>query len=461
MKKLTSRGAHAEGGRTFVFLEILRTSLWPVPLAMIAAALLLFYGALQLDAATSARSPWLGATWLYRGEAEDALQLLSTLVTGIITMASIVFSITIMTLTLAANQFGSRLVPTYMSDLRTKLALGLFAMTTVYGLLGMRLVERSMAPAEVPHIVVSLGLVLGLACVLTLLFFLHQVARSIVADQVIARVVRDLDESIDRLPPLEADSYAKTGDAPPGPAAGPGFILPARQEGYIQSIEHGPLVELLSRHDLVLSLNSRAGTFMCVGGWLGTIQPGPALQHEVVEGIRKRIVIGDVRTASQDLEFSIRQLIDVALRALSPGINDANTAVVVVDRLQGALSRLMGKALPPGVHRDHAGVPRLTSPVYGYAEVLKMAFNQIRHSAAPQPHVILTLLKAIHRIGEHVRVVEQRDALLAEVELIAAAGLKQSPNERDRGDIEQALADARQRLAQALMPQPTVEERPA
>ena len=433
--------------RAYIWWDSLRTAIWPVPVGMALSAVLLYTATAQVTS-SAIDDQILREWWLHRGDGEDARNLLSTLVTAIITMSSVVFSMTIVALSLAANQFGSRLIRVYISNLRSKLALGLFMATTVYCLLGLGAIEASMSPAEVPHVAVTVGSLLAFLCVFTLLFFLHDVARSMVADEVIRRAATELEETIDQLDPLTAEPE-HPGDIPAAATRGRG-ILVSREEGYVEAIEYDRLLQLCVEHDFVIRLEARAGTFMCKEGWLGAVEPISAATSELSEAIQSAFLIGSERTPTQDLEFSIRHLVDIALRALSPGINDANTALVVIDRLRGSLSRLMGKALPSAIRCDASGRVRVVGQSDTYGGVLDAALHQIRQAAAPHPSVIIELLRAIGRMAEHVRLPEQQEALARHAELLAGAGLRGLEEPRDRVDIEEQFSAARSKLAQAL-----------
>ena len=431
-----------------VWGETLRTSLWPVPLLMLLLAGVLFTLTGWGDARLSNEQA-LGSWWLHSGSGDDARNLLSTLVSAIITMSSVVLSITIVTLTLAANQFGSRLVRVYMTDLWTKLSIGLFVMTIVYCLLVLRVVQQDMPAADVPHLSVTVGLALSIGCVLTMLLFLHNVAHSIVADVVVARVGRELEETIDSLPPLGPAPKEVPHEKPlHADRAHAVSIVSSEKEGYVQSVRYEELAAAAQQQDVVLRLSFRAGDFMCRGGWLAEVaspaqaEPPP----ELVEAVRRASLIGPTRTPTQDLEFSIRHLVDVALRALSPGINDPNTALVVIDRLRAALSRLMGRALPTGIHRDAAGTVRVIGKSNRHGDVLDAAFHQIRQAAERQPSVIIEMIRAIGRIAEHARRPDQCDALLRHANLVASTGLRATQERSDRHDIEEALAAVKDKI---------------
>jgi len=423
--------------RARVLADALASSLWPVPLAMVGLAVAVWWGATWLDAVLP--PDVLQRWWLRSGSGDDARNLLSTLVTAIITISSIVFSITIVTLTLAANQFGSRLVRIYMSDLWSKLSLGLFVMTVMYCLLALRVVEKDMAPDQVPHVTVSVGLALAASCVLVLVVFLHNVARSIVADEVIRRVAAELEQAIGSL-----DDGARETDAGALATArrhetAGSAVLHSLKEGYVQAVRYEALLDAAQQHDVVVDLTFSPGGFMCRDGWLAHVHPAAGLTSELAARIHQAILIGPLRTPTQDLEYSMRHLIDVALRALSPGINDANTAMVVIDRLRGALSTVMRKRLRPSVYRDAAGKPRVLAPSHSYSDILEYAFAQIRRSASSQPAVILRLLAAIEGIAEHAELPEQIAALEVQARLAADQAVACAASENDRQIVTQRL----------------------
>jgi uncharacterized membrane protein len=200
-----------------------------------------------------------------------------------------------------------------------------------------------------------------------------------------------------------------------------------------------------AEHELVLRLDYRAGAFVCKGAVLGAIYPENGIKPPALEAVEAAILVGGNRTPTQDVEFSVRHLVDIALRALSPGINDANTALVVIDHLSGALSRLAGKALSNGIYHDEEGVLRVVGQRNSYDSVLDIAFRQIRQAAGPQTSVVLRLLEAIGRILEHTNAAAQREALTHHARMIARAGLEGTREPRDRDDIENGLAAVERR----------------
>jgi uncharacterized membrane protein len=306
-------------------------------------------------------------------------------------------------------------------------------MTVVYCLLVLRTVHKDIPAAEVPHVAVTLSLFLGLLCILTLLLFLHVIARSMVADDVIRRVAAELQQSVSKLPPLKQSAPALPEDLLEHKGE-PRTIRSAAQ-GYVQIIDYDRLRDICCRGDLSLRLFCKAGAFMCRGGWLAEVSPACALTPEIEKQIQEAVEIGALRTPTQDLEFLVRYLVDIALRALSPGINDPRTATVVIDHLRASLAQMLTKEIESAVRHDGAGRLRIAGQNTGYAAIFDEAFNQIRQIGAVQPAIVLHLLGAIDRLAEHVQLPEQRDALIEHVLLIADAGLAKAEADRDRSDI--------------------------
>ena len=206
------------------------------------------------------------------------------------------------------------------------------------------------------------------------------------------------------------------------------------------------LTRSATRRDALVVLECRAGAFVAEQAWLARVHPPESLDEAFAHEIRQAVLIGGQRTPVQDLEFSIRHLVDVALRALSFAINDPNTAIATIDRLRGALARILRKQLPSGVYRDAQGGLRVLVHETGFDGIFDAAFHQIRQAGAKDPAVVIHLLRAIGRLAEHVRTIEQRDGLLRHAALIARAGLAHPADESDRADIRGALAFAERKL---------------
>jgi len=437
--------------RADVLLERLRSGIWPLPLAMMLVGIVVFRLAIMADAARPDPA-WLQAWWLHSGSGDDARNLLSTLVSAMITMASLVFSITVVALSLAASQFGSRLVRSYARDMKTKVTLGMFAMTILYCLLGLRVVGTDMKPEQVPHLTVSMGMVLALLCVFAMLIFLHMVAHAIVADEVVRRVGADLEESIATLP------HAGSGRGPTGgshelpPTPHPVF---AAEEGYVEAVRYESLVRHAEAEEAFVELRVMAGQFVARGDLIASYARPQGEEDGFARAVRAAVLVGPERTPVQDLGFSMRHLVDVGLRSLSSAINDDNTALVVIDRLRGAFTRLLRRELPDGRHFDPQGRLRVLGPHLTHADHLHHSLHAIRYSAAGHPLVIITLIEALARLMPHAQDAAMRDFLLAQAELAADAGRRGNAEPYEQQAIAQALERARQARAWHAPMEPT------
>lgn len=428
--------------------DSIRTSLWLIPSILMTAGAGLAVLMLRVDSGYGSEDQ-IRAWWINGGDGEDARNLLSTLLSAIITMASMAFSVTIVALTLAANSYGSRLIRIFRADLRTQTVLGVFAMTIVYCLIVLRSVHGKAPMEEVPHASVTVGTVLALVCVLALLAFIQGVARSIVADEVVRRVRRDLDKAVTLLPVLEEHAPDDAPDDRPPDFDERAERIALPYEGYVQAVDYDGVLAWAKERHAVVKLDFRAGDFIVNGDRRVLVYPPTGAPLKTRGEIGSFIVSGDERTPTQDLEFPIRHMVEIALRALSPGINDPFTATVVIDGLRGTLSRAMGRCLPTETLRDETGRMRIYRQVTTYAGLLDVAFHQIRQAGSSHPAILIHVLEAIGGIAEHTRLEEQRRALLRHAGLIRAAAERDVAEVADRDDIENSFLRAVQACERA------------
>jgi len=409
-----------------------RSSLWALPLAMICGACALAYATLHVDLDLGGTSVW----FLFNGSSSEAPQFLSSLVTAMITMATLVISITMVVLTLAAQQLGPRLIRSFMGDRRTQATLGLFVATVVYLLLVLR---SSYGRSEsVPNLAVTGGTVLVLVCVATLILFVHQLAHSIIADNVIDRVGGQLDKDAARLLPKETAEQPKA----PSDIDKRGAPVLLTHGGYVQAIDFQAIVNAAAQQDAVVALDIRAGQHAVPGRVLAYIVPKTAADEgELRHAIQSAIVVGRERTEVQDLEFSVRQLVEIALRALSPGINDPYTANAALDRLTLSLAFIMTRGEAKSVWQDHDGKVRVISPVSTFDGITDAAFNQIRQQALPA-----VLIRMADNMGNLLVQADDahRPALEKHLKLVVDAGRRSIAAEEDLEVLEARAKEAQQ-----------------
>ncbi len=405
----------------------LRSSLWALPLLMVAVAGTAAILAVHIPVREGDDPIW----FLYSGSAQEAPQFLSNLVTAMITMATLVVSITMVVLTLAAQQLGPRLIRSFMADRRTQLTLGLFVSTVVYLLLVLR---SAYGRAEsVPNLAVTGGTLLVLLCLVALLVFVHHLARSIIADNTIDRVGNALDDDIDRLLP-ESDL-----ETPEPPATMPrknGAPFKLRHSGYIETVNYGGFVDIAKSANAMIELSFKPGRHVIEGGTFAWVAPAEAATASMGEELEGCLQLGGERASIQDLETSIRQLVEVALRALSPSISDPFTAMAVIDRLTISLAKIMRRGMPRCVWTDDEGTVRLVAPPSTFADILQEAFRQIRQHAQDQPAVLIRLVESLGQLLAQAKGT-QEPPLRQEIELVLETGRKNIAQEEDFETLEE------------------------
>ncbi|GAC1406959.1 MAG: DUF2254 domain-containing protein [Burkholderiaceae bacterium] len=405
------------------YLDSVRASFWFKPSFMALLAVGLAFVAVALD--RNLTQEWLSTVaWVYSGGAEGASAVLQTISSSMITIAGVVFSLTLVALSLASSQFGSRLLRNFMRDGTNQLVLGTFIATFLYCLLVLRTIRRGDEGVFVPHLSVTLGVVFALASLWMLIYFIHHVAVSIQADEVIAQVGIDLDQATDRLFPVTPSSAPPAGHRAgavitlPGDFETDSVTIPASSDGYLQLIDVERLVKFASETNAVFRLELRPGHYVVKGSALITASPAADVSPQCVAHAQRAFAIGNQRSAAQDIEFAILQLVEIGVRALSPGINDPFTAIACVDRLGSALSRLAQCTMPLAPRLDKQGQLRVLVEVPDFAGFANAAFNQLRQYARNNLDVTLRLLETITVIAAAAHCSADRAVLRLHADMI-------------------------------------------
>ena len=338
--------------------EALRTTFWVIPTLLVIAACALFAVTYEVDLAAYHQEialPW----WVITGSADAGRQVLIAIAAAIITTVGVVFSITILALTLASQQFGPRMMRNFIRDLGNQMTLGVFVATFVYSVLAL----GSISGNFVPHLSVTVAEALLLVDLGVLIYFIHHIAKSIQLPEVIAGIARDLSRAIDaEFPEHVGDGQRARDDLADAAAladllAQPGAVVTAKHSGYLQFVGYAKLVEIAESSDAVIRLAHRPGHFVVAHRPLATVWPADAADA-VAAALEKRHVTGPHRTLTQDPVFAIDQLVEIAIRALSPAVNDTFTALTCIDWLSDGLSGDLGA----GARRRHLPGPRRTCP---------------------------------------------------------------------------------------------------
>ncbi len=428
----------------------LRQTFWLLPSLMTVLAIGLALLAVRIDEGLP--DPRLGdAVRIYSGGPAGVRTLLSTVAGSMISVTGITFSITIVALSLASTQFGPRLLNNFVRDTGNQVVLGTFIATFVYCLLVLRTVRDVEEVAFVPHLATTLALLLALASVGVLIYFIHHVAVSIQAENVVAALGRELDIAIDRLfPDKRSYSLLERGlrreDDIPADFDEKADTIESLRGGYVQTIDYDGLMRVAQAADVILRIEPRPGTFIAQDTVLVRVWPGRLPDKDSEQDVIESFHLGPQRLQLQDIEFAINQFVEIALRALSPAINDPFTAMACVDRLGASLSRLAERPIPSAYSYDARGRLRLILRPTTFAGIADAAFNQIRQGAHANAAVTIRLLEALTLVAAHANTRSVRRALLRHGTMIRRGSADGLPEAQDRQDVEERY----QRLLKAL-----------
>ncbi|HEV2528792.1 MAG TPA: DUF2254 domain-containing protein [Thermomicrobiales bacterium] len=380
----------------------LQDQLWFIPSILTVAAVLLAFVMVWVDRTLiGQRRP--ETDWLFGAGASGAREVLSAISSTMITVTGLVFSITVVALQLASSQYTPRVLRTFTGDRGNQLVLGVFIATFTYSLLVLRTVREGnddgIAPF-VPSASVTVALLLAGASVGFLIYFISHAANAMRASVIIDRAARDTLAVVRRLYPDRDDDAADPGkrpraETPPIPATGVVDIR-ATRSGYLQEISDDGLLAALSPDDLSLELSVTVGSHVLAGTVIGQAWPTERIDLDGLQDqVTDALILGHERTMHADVDFGLRQLSDIAVRALSPGINDPTTATQCIDRLAEILGLIAVRPEPVAVRRDQESRGTLIRRPLSWEELLRTAFDEIRHYGSDDPMVARHLSRTL------------------------------------------------------------------
>lgn len=421
--------------------EALRTTFWLVPSVLVLIAGLLFITTFEIDWAAYHKHLTL-PFWIVTGSADAGREVLIGIAAAVITVVGVVFSVTIVALTLASQQFGPRMMRNFIRDLGNQVTLGVFVATFVYSILTLVSITEVSHGTFIPHLSITVTEALVLVDLAVLIYFIHHIAKSIQLPEVIAGIARDLLRAIDvefpEAAPEELGVPEETGKSLSellsliedrgGPVA-------SNVSGYLQFVGYAQLVDIAAKTDSVIRLEHRPGHFLVAGRPLARVWPRGAA-NQVAIALAKAHVTGPHRTLMQDPVFAIDQLVEIAIRALSPAVNDTFTALTCIDWLSAGLSRVSSRTLAEGVYRDRDGRIRLIETDPSYGRMVNRAFDKIRQAARGMPAVIIRMIDSLATIAGETTSPERLRVLLRQGEAIFRSARESVSEPNDLHDIE-------------------------
>jgi uncharacterized membrane protein len=407
------------------FLDQLRASYWFIPTVMSVLAVALAFGTSIADRALG--SDWIEALdWLEANRPSGAREVLSAIASSMITVAGVVFSITVVAVVYASGQHGPRLLTNFMRDRGNQITLGTFIATYLYCLLILRTVRDAeevidpenaadAASGFVPHIGMFVALGLALCSIAVLVYFIHHIPRSINISNVIAEIGRELRGMIEkRFPDRIGHGVPEELDpalAEPADFAERACTVDADGVGYVQAVDVDALLDVAKKRDLVLRVHHRPGTFVRPGKALVEVYPKERADEEVRDRIRVAFAWGAQRTPVQDFLFLVNELVEIASRALSPGVNDPMTAVTCLDWLAAGAAQFAGRDSPDALRYDEDRNLRVITHPVGFGEFAEAAFGQLRPYAAGDRIAGMKMMAVLGELAEAVFEEESRAVL--------------------------------------------------
>ncbi len=463
--------------RLIKLADQLSSSYWFVPGVMALFAILLSFITVQLDKTLGQDLTWV-IRLIYVDSPDSARAVLSTIGSSMITVAGVVFSLTMVVLSLTSQQYGPLLLYYFMRDRGNQFVLGIFTSTFIYSLLILRTIRGIDENVFVPHISILVSLGLAIASLAFLIYYIHHVAESIQSTNIITRVGDNLLEGVKHLFPDKLGHEIEHPERVDERADDPvdvadesanlqditrrmekqGLLVKAKQSGYLQMIDDEKLFQIACAHDVIVQVYRKPGYFLVKGGPLVRVLPmrpaesenthEPASLEHIAEEVAEAFVMGNRRTQNQDIEFLFTQLVSIAVRALSPGINDPYTAIMCLDRLSEALCEVLQRSGPSAYRYDEARQLRVIAHSIQFETLFHTAFDQIRHYGCSDLRLAMHLLKSVGVVSTRADDTAFVPVFQQYLDVVYQETLAQFTQTIDRRHLHRAYADAQHQLGQ-------------
>lgn len=366
---------------------------------------------------------------IFNFDYQGVREILSTIITTSITITSVTFSITILTLSLASSQLGPRLLPNFIRQGSTQFALGIFVSVYIYCLMLIIITSNEHFNGKPFFVSLSLGITLAIFAFFTLIYFIHFVCNAIQIDQVLGSISKQVQSAVQRQPKSTELSSA-TSEKPQEYHA-----IYAQKNGYIQTIDLVDIKDLAASEDITIEILKRPGHFIFKGMKVANIYAHQGLSPTLSNNINNLIKTGRKRTTIQDIEYGFEQIVEIALRALSPGINNPFTAINCIQVQSELLSYIATYYKPTGYIADNKNRICVLFKISNYSDIVNICFNQIRENSQAHVGVNIELLKSINYLLDTPIPKTMANALIKQRNLIVESCKKQSFNPEDLKDI--------------------------
>ncbi len=425
----------------------LRSNFWFMPSLIVLASIALAVTLIQADSTGTDR--WLNQ-WprLFGAGAEGARGMMSTIAGSMMTVVGVSFSMILVVLALASSQYTSRILRNFMRSRVTQVVLGTFAGIFTYCLIVLRTIRSGDEGAFVPNLAVFFGFVMALVGVGTLMFFIHHIASSIQASSIIASIAKETNAAIDLLFPEKLGQSPDEDDEEQTqrPLAKRNWrVIQSKESGYIQNVNNTGLLRVARDWKTVVRMEYGIGEFVVQNTPLVSLAMEEQPDQEAIAALQAAFSISRFRTVEQDPAFGIRQIVDVGLKALSPGINDTTTAVTCVDYLTAIMALIAPRQIPSSRLYEE-GKLLVIAKGSSFEGFLSESFDQIRNNANDNVAIILRMLDCFQTLAGLTTSPQRRLALIEQVQLIAELADRTVESTYDHARIETLLVRVRETL---------------
>jgi uncharacterized membrane protein len=379
------------------------------------------------EESTPAIGSWIPATLFPSHQDPQVGQvILGGIAASTMTVVSIVFAILLMTLTLASTQFSPRILISFVRDRTTQWTLGIFLGTFSYCMAALP-AARSLPQPFLPAATVTGAMLLAVVCVGWLIFFINHISQAISVNHIVDRIARETELVMDEYVPHPREHAQRLPTV--GDTGETNSAILSRSSGYIRFVDTERVLRLANAHHIRVRVQRRVGHFVPEGVPLMLVSHGERVTEALALDLLASFDIGPTRTLQQDVEFGVIQIVDIALRAISPAVNDPSTAISCVDQLSRILIRWIHRAPPNPYFYSPPHVLRVVVPWISLDELLDTAFEQIRHYSESDIAVSLRLLRAFDDIARTAEEVDLRIALVERARRVVAGCTGQLAND--------------------------------
>ena len=410
-----------------------------IPGVMALVGLLLAWSMYWLDGQIPNEALYMNR-FIVSGTVSELRGFLFGMATTVLTTAGVVFTLLTLPLSTVATQYGSRLLRIFLADHTTQFVLGMFVATFVYCVTGALIIPPVIIQLEGPQVTTTVGLYFLVASFASLILLIQHISIMLQAPNIAAAAGDDLMDTVSKTYVAEPSGNTNQNqigrNLPDSLIEAEAYPVHARKSGYIQYVDMDSILPLAKKGDIIIRVKLKPGDFVRSGNVLALVWPAYRIDEEFAGEIANTFHFGNQRTPTQDVEYAVNQLTEMAVRAMSPAINDPFTAMTCLDHLGTGLALFSRRgAISPYIY-DREGQLRLVFDPVTFDKLLGAAFDMLRHASCDNAPVLLHMLEIIDVIGQDTKSPDTRQSLLRHVNLIQVESRAGSLTEEDRQTIK-------------------------